>query len=123
MYHQHQSFICMQLNEQTVLFLTIQSSVSHLFWHSVEMSNSSIWPKDWTLSGATTPGPSGPRNDGNKGVVGIHKSFRITGASPSECLMSYLGHTFSGVGSYASAEILSVYSTAPTDWVIQTSNS
>ena len=32
------------------------------------MSNSSIWPTDRTLTGATNPGQSGPGSDSNKGT-------------------------------------------------------
>ncbi len=39
--------------------------------------------------------------------------------SPSDCLVSYLGHSLGG--SYPSAEVQSVYSTAPADWVIEKS--
>ena len=35
------------------------------------MSNSSIWLIVKTLSGDTTPGKSGPRSDGNEGVLHI----------------------------------------------------
>ena len=45
---------------KTVLFQTIQFSMITQF--------SSIWPKDRTLSGATTPGQCGPETDGNKWV-------------------------------------------------------
>ena len=38
----------------------------------------------------------------------------FSGTSPSDCLVSYLGHSF--VGSYPSVEKQSVYSTAPLDW-------
>ena len=58
------------------------------------MSNSSIWPIDKTLSGTTTPGQSGPGSDGNEEVLNIPQNASITGASPSDCLMSYLGHLF-----------------------------
>ena len=64
------------------------------------------------LSGATTPGQSGPGSDGNEGVLHIPQS--TAGTSPSDCLVSYLGHSC-GVGSYPSAEKQSVYSTAPAD--------
>ena len=47
----------------------------------------------WTVSGVTTSGQSGPESDGNKEVLLIPESFGITGASPSECLASYLGHS------------------------------
>ena len=86
----HQSFVYTQLNDQTVLFITIQFNLSLL---SVYMSNSFIWSIDRTLSGATTSGQSGPGSNGNEGVLHIHKSYSITGASPSNCLMSYTGHS------------------------------
>ena len=47
------------------------------------MSNSSIWSIERTLSGATTPGQSGPESNGNEGVQYILKNSRITGASLS----------------------------------------
>ena len=56
-----------------------------------------------TLSGATTPGQSGPANDGNEGVFRIPKSSSITGTSPSDCLVPYPGQSLGG-GSYPSAE-------------------
>ena len=46
------------------------------------MSNSSIWPIDRTLSGATTPGQSWPGSNGNEGVLRIPQSSNITGALP-----------------------------------------
>ena len=76
------------------------------------MSNSSIWAIDRTLSGATTPGQSGPRSDANEKVLRIPQSSSITGASTSDCLVSYLGHK---LGTYPSAEMQSVYFTAPAD--------
>ena len=63
-----------------------------------------------TLSGATTPGQSGPGNDGDKGVLRIPQSSSITGTSPSNCLESYQDIH------YLSAEKKSVYSTALDDW-------
>ena len=66
------------------------------------------------MSGATTPGQSGPGSNGNKGVLRIPQSSSITGTSPSDCLVSYPGHSLGG-GSYPSAEIQSAYSTAPAD--------
>ena len=70
------------------------------------------------LSGATTPGQSGPGSDGNEGVLHIPQSSSTAGTSPSDCLVSYPGHSFGGGGSYPSAEVQSVYSTAPADWAI-----
>ena len=46
-----------------VLFQAIQFSISTQF--------SSIWLIDRTLSGATTPGQSGPGSDDNEGVLHI----------------------------------------------------
>ena len=52
------------------------------------MSNSSIWPKDITLSDATTPGQSEPGNNSNEEGLCIPESSNITGESPSDCLES-----------------------------------
>ena len=49
------------------------------------------------LSGATTPGQSGPGSDGNKGVLHILQSYSITGTSPSDSLVSYSGHLLGGL--------------------------
>ena len=70
-----------------------------------------------TLSGATTPGQSGPGCDGNKRVLRIPQSSSTAGTSQSDCLMSYQDTRWS-VESYPSAEVQSVYSTAPADWAI-----
>ena len=47
---------------------------------------------NWTLSGATSPGQSGPGSNSNEGVLRIPQSSSITGTSPSDCLGSYRGH-------------------------------
>ena len=52
--------------------------------------------------------------DSNKGIPNIPQSFSITEVSPSDCLVSYPGHSLGE--SYPSAEMQSVYSTAPADW-------
>ena len=62
-------------------------------------------------------GPSGPGSNGNEGVLRIPQSSSTAGTSPSDCLVSYPGHSLGG-GSYPSAEVQSVYSTAPADWAI-----
>ena len=66
------------------------------------------------LSGTPTPAQSGPGNDSNKGVLCTPQSSSITGTSPSDCLVSYLGHSLRGE-CYSYAEMQSVYSTAPVD--------
>ena len=81
--------------------------------YTLEPQLRSIWPIDRTLSGATTPGQSEPGSDGNEGVLCIPQSSSSTGTSPSDCLVSYAGHLL--VGSYLSADVQSVYSTAPVD--------
>ena len=56
-----------------------------------------------------------------KGGLRIPQRPSITGTLPSDCLVSYPGHSFRG-GSYPSAEVQSVYSTAPADWAIHRVN-
>ena len=79
------------------------------------MLNSSIWPIDKTLSGATTHGQSGPVRNSNEGVLCISQSSSITGALLSDCLVLYLEQTLDWVLPPA-AEMQSVYSTALADW-------
>ena len=74
----------------------------------------SIWPIDRTISDTITLGQSGPGSNGNKGVLCILQSSSITGASLSDYLESYPGHSLGK--SYPSAEKQSVCSTAPADW-------
>ena len=96
---------------KTVLFLTIQFSISTQF--------SSIWPIDRTLSGATTPGHSGPGNDGKwRGTLHSPKLQHYWNLTIR--LFNVISRTLVGQtgreGSYPSAENQSVYSTAPTNW-------
>ena len=53
------------------------------------MLNSSSWSIDRILSGATALGQSGPRSNGNEEVLLIPQSFSITGASLSDCLVTW----------------------------------
>ena len=61
------------------------------------MQFSSIKSIERALSGATIPGQSEPGSNGNEGVFRIPLSSSITGTSPSDCLVSYLGHSLRGV--------------------------
>ena len=61
------------------------------------MSNSSIRPIDRTQSGATTPDQSGHGSAGNEGVLYIPQNSAITGASPSDCLVSTQDTRFESV--------------------------
>ena len=49
-----------------------------------------------TLSGATTPGQSGPGRNGNEGIVHIPQISQA-GALPSDGLMSYPGDLLEGL--------------------------
>ena len=71
---------------------------------------------DGTSSGATPLGQSGPVSDSNEGISHIPQSCSITGTSPPDCLVSYLGHSLGEGECYPSAEMQPVYSTAPADW-------
>ena len=84
---------------QTVLFQTIQFSISTLF--------SSIWLIDRTLSGATTPGQSGTPHSSK-----LQHFWSLT----VRLLSVISGHSLGD--SYSSAKMQSVYSTAPADWAI-----
>ena len=89
------SFVCTQLNDQTI----------------------PIWPIDRTLSGATTLGQIRSGSNGNEEVLCIPQSSSITEPSPSNGLLPYPGHSFGK--SYSSAKTQLVYSTAPADWALQ----
>ena len=59
------------------------------------MSNSSIWPIDRTLSGASIPSQRVPRSNGNEGVLHIAENSRAE-ASPSDGYVSYPEHSLRG---------------------------
>ena len=113
---QHYSCICTQLNCSKYCYVsqTIQLNICHLFAHSLNVS--SIRLKDRILSGATIPGQSRHESNVREGIFHIPPNSSITGASSLNGLVSYPGHSF-GRGSYPSAEMQSVYCTAPADWV------
>ena len=67
---------------------------------------------DWTLSGATSQGQSGPRSEGNEGVFCIPPISSF--ARALDCLVSYPEHSLGE--SYSTVEMQSVNSTAPADW-------
>ena len=79
------------------------------------MSNSSIRPKDRTLSSATTSEVSGPGSDDNEAVLRISQSSSIMGASTSDSLMSYQEYSLGG-GLTPSTVMQSVYSTTLAGW-------
>ena len=79
------------------------------------MQFSSIQPIDRAQTGATILRQSGPGRNGKERVLQIPQSSSITGTSPSDCLVSYPGHSLGG-GFSSSAEVQSVYSTISADW-------
>ena len=95
---------------KTVQFQTIQFSIRTQF--------SSIRPIDRTLLGATTPDQSGPRSNGNKGVLYIPQNSNITESSPSD-LFSVISKIFVGEV-LPMTEMQLVHSTAPADWATRT---
>ena len=102
-------FVYTQLNVKTVLFRTIQFRAS-----TVSMPKAVLFQViQFSISTqfSSTLGQSGPGSDGNEGVLCIPQR------SLSDCLVSYLGHSL-GWGSYSSAEVQSVYSTAPANWAV-----
>ena len=103
------AFVNTQLNIKTVLYQVIQFSINMHF--------SSIWPIYRTLSGATTPCPSGPGSNDNEGVLCILQISSVIETLPWDCLVLYPGHLL-GRGSYPSVKMQLVYSTAPADWAI-----
>ena len=64
----------MELKDLTILFLTIQLSISHLF--ALSLNVSLIWPIDRTLSDATTPSQSGLGNNGKEKILLIPKKLQ-----------------------------------------------
>ena len=78
------------------------------------MSHTFIWPIDRTLSGATTSSQNEPGDNGNKEVLSIPQSPKISWALSSDCFVSYLGHSLGD--SQPSTEMQSMYSSAPVDW-------
>ena len=74
----------------------IQLNITHLFTHNQMVKQLYLTQRE-------------PVSNVNEGVLHILQSSK-TGSSSSDCLVSYPGHS-----SYPSAEIQSVYSTAPVD--------
>ena len=60
------------------------------------------------------PAQRGPGSNGYEGVLHIPQSSSITGTSSSDSLVSYPGYSLGG-GLTPSAEVQSVYSSAPAD--------
>ena len=110
-----------------VSFQTIQFGISKEFQclkrvpfqiiqFSISTQLSSIWPRDRAISGATTPGQSGPGSDGNETVLRIPNMSSITVTSPSDCLVSYSGHSLARVLPLCRGAIGVFYSPSRLGW-------
>ena len=112
--------ICIHLNEPAHFLHTVKwfqvllYSTNNLKSVICFRTVCSIWLIDRTLSGASTPGQSGPGSNSNEGVLHFPQIWKAE-ASPSDCFVSLSGHSL-GEGSYFSAEVQLVYSTARSDW-------
>ena len=78
---QTRALFCKQLNWFQVLLYS-----NHNLTSVILFAHCSIWPIDRNLSGATTPGQSGPGSNGNEGVLHIPQSSKAR-ASPLDGLM------------------------------------
>ena len=98
----HQLLFKTQLNDKTVLFQTIQLSISIFFLHTVKWKAFLFQIIQFSIStqfkcqkvhfdrsAATPPGQSEPGSDCNEWVLSIPQSSSITGTSPWECFVSY----------------------------------
>ena len=109
----YNQFYFKQISLTLVHCFNVKSSSISSNQFSLSTQFSSIWSRDRTQSGATTPGQSCPVSEGNDRILCIPQSSSITRTLPSDCLMSYLRHSLRE--SYSSREKQSVYSTAPVD--------
>ena len=67
-----------------------------IYSETVKWWNSSIWPKDGTLTGTTSLGQDGPGSNGNEGILPILQSSRIV-TLPSNDIASYSRYSMGGV--------------------------
>ena len=100
----YQSFVYALLNDQTILFQTIQFSINTQF-----RCKTVFLHLYRTLSAATNPSQSGPGSHGNDGVLCIPQSSSITGTSPPDCLVSYPGYSLVGAVLPLNRDAVSVF--------------
>ena len=84
------------------------------------MSNSAIWPIDWTIRCYHSGSEWTWEWWQWRSTLRLPQSSRIIKASTSDCLVSYSGLSL-GESRPHPAEMQSVYSAASTDWAIQDS--
>ena len=73
---------------QTVVIQTFQFSINMQFY---------LTNRQAPFPGATIPSQSGSGSDGNEGALRTPQSPSITGSSPSDNFVSYLGNLLVGV--------------------------
>ena len=81
---------------KTFLFPTIQFCQTALI-QTIQFSISMQLVLFKTLSGATIPGRKGPGSNSNKEVLRSPQISSITKTLPSDCLVSYPGHSLGAV--------------------------
>ena len=85
-------FVCTQINGFKCYYLTLTVLHATVKWfHYNKWLNSSIWLIVRTLTVTTTQSQSGAESNENEGVYSPNTR---TGASPSDCLVSYPGLLF-----------------------------
>ena len=104
-------------NQYSTQSLKVKSVLLQIILFSISIRFRTIWSIDWILSGATTAAQSRTGSDGHKGVLNIPLSSSITGASASDCLISYPEHLLGE--SYPPAEMNSVYSSTGPIYVVK----
>ena len=107
----------MSLNSflHTVKWFQLLLYNSHNLTSNICLYTIFVWPINWTLLSFSTPDQNDPGSNDNEGALHIPQSSKVR-ASPSDGLMSYTGHSL--MWSYSNAEMQSVYSAAPADWLV-----
>ena len=86
-YISNYSVICLHTVKLSNSSVPINSIWHKSFVCIVEISNSSLWPINITMSEATTPGYCGLGSDVSEGVFHIPQSFSLSGDSLSDCFV------------------------------------
>ena len=85
--------------------------IKQFYFKQFSLALSTQYKCQTVLSGTTTPSQSGLGSNGNKGALCIPQNSSITAATPSDCLVSYSGHSLEE--SYPSTEMQLVFTAGP----------
>ena len=110
------SHLLTQLNDQIVLFLTIQFSM--FVWIHFKCQTVLFGPKIWPYQVPPLQVRVGQWAMTVKVYSTFPQNFSITWVSKWNWLMSFPEHSLEVGGSYPSGEMQSVYSTITVDWVV-----